>query len=254
MTTSDHDDLTPTHPWDLYAATRDRLIALVRPLADGDETGAARTVALTPGWTVAQVVAHVCGLNADVAAGMRQGMGTDERTAHQVATRAGRTVAQVCDEWLGHAEAMRAAIDDDPFFGRRLAADLVVHLHDVQHTLGQVVDRDDEATLSAGRTYATRIPDLVAEATGGRVALTIELVDAAERAGADGSEPTPVSAGLAEGPASLVLRATPYDVLRSVTGRRSRAQVAALDWSGDPTPVLDHLCPYGPLRTTDAAI
>jgi hypothetical protein len=29
-------------------------------------------------------------------------------------------------------------------------------------------------------------------------------------------------------------------------GRRSRAQLAALDWSGDPSPVLDHLTFFGP--------
>jgi hypothetical protein len=29
-------------------------------------------------------------------------------------------------------------------------------------------------------------------------------------------------------------------------GRRSRSQFAALDWSGDPSPVLDHLVVFGP--------
>ena len=29
-------------------------------------------------------------------------------------------------------------------------------------------------------------------------------------------------------------------------GRRSRAQLAGLDWSGDPAPVLDHLVVFGP--------
>jgi hypothetical protein len=34
--------------------------------------------------------------------------------------------------------------------------------------------------------------------------------------------------------------------LRWRTGRRSRAQLAAMDWSGDLTPVLDHLYTFGP--------
>jgi hypothetical protein len=29
-------------------------------------------------------------------------------------------------------------------------------------------------------------------------------------------------------------------------GRRNRRQVAALDWSGDPKPVLEHLFVFGP--------
>jgi len=29
-------------------------------------------------------------------------------------------------------------------------------------------------------------------------------------------------------------------------GRRSRAQLAAMSWSGDPAPVIDHLTVFGP--------
>ena len=126
--------------WLLYADTRDRLIALVRPL---DTEQAAMVVPITSGWSMAAVVAHVCGLNADIAAGMREGLGTDERTTHQVETRAGRTIAELCDEWLTHGPAMQAAIDESEFLGRRLSADLVVHLHDLQHGLGEPLDTSD---------------------------------------------------------------------------------------------------------------
>ncbi len=233
--------------WTIYADTRDRLIDLVRPLGDdGAASGAAAgiVVPLTPGWTIADVVAHVCGLNADIAAGMREGLGTDERTAHQVASRAGMSVAEVCDEWLGHEPAMRALIDDDDFYGRRLAADLVVHLHDVQHALGRPVTTDDAATISGGRTYAARTPDRLVDVAS--VSMAIELDD--------GSRFEPRDTPDSDAPVGLVLRASPYDFLRSVTGRRSTSQARALDWSADPTPVLDHLCPYGPLRPTDADI
>jgi uncharacterized protein (TIGR03083 family) len=234
-------------PWELYSSTRDRFIDLVRPLGP---TGAATTVPLTPGWTIAQVLAHVCGLNADVAAGMREGLGTDDRTAHQVASRADRPVAEICDEWLGHAPAMREAIADDGFFGLRLSADLVVHLHDVRHALGLPIDPVDVATVSGGRTYASRTPDRLAEATGIGLAIELDgpmgLVDHDERSR---FAPSP------GGPdPSVTLRASAFDVLRSITGRRSRREVVALDWSGDPGPLLDHLCPYGPLRSTDAGI
>ena len=232
-------------PWTLYSNTRDRFIALVRPL---DLTAAEQVVPLTPGWTIRDVLAHLVGLNADVADGMREGMGTDERTAHQVASRSERTVVQLCEEWLGLARPMEAAVAEDGFFGRRLSADLVVHLHDVQHALGVAIDRTDEATVSGGHTYAIRIPGLVEAATG--VRLMIDLGDGA-RFEPDATEPGASAGGSAR---SLTLRATPYDVLRSVTGRRSRAQVRDLDWDGNPEPVLDHLCPYGPLRSEPAAI
>ena len=155
--------------WLLYADTRDRLIALVRPL---DEAEADTVVPITPGWSIAAVVAHVCGLNADIAAGMRERLGTDERTTHQVASRAGRTIADLCDEWLLHGPAMQAAIDESEFLGRRLTADLVVHLHDLQHALGEQLDITDEATmqqiwadcgLAAGDFVHTADEDLLQE-------------------------------------------------------------------------------------------
>lgn len=230
--------MTALLAWPLYASTRDRFIALVRSL-DADRAEA--VVPLTPGWTVRQVLAHVCGLNADVAAGLREGLGTDERTTHQVSVRADDDVDAICDEWLGHAEAMEALAAENDFFGRRLTADLVVHLHDVQHGLGVEIDRNDEATVSGGRTYATHMPDRWVEATG--IRLAVDLGDGAR------FEPT---GGVGE--EGLGLRATPYDFLRSVTGRRSRAQVEALDWTGDPSPLLDRFSPYGPLRTDDAEV
>ena len=46
--------------------------------------------------------------------------------------------------------------------------------------------------------------------------------------------------------AEIGLRTTRFEALRWRTGRRSRAQLAAMDWSGDPTPVLDHLYLFGP--------
>lgn len=227
-------------PWPLYAETRDRLIIIVRSLTDEQ---ASETVPLTPGWTIAEVVAHVCGLNADVIDGAREGLGTDERTENQVRTRAGLSIAEVCEEWLGHSAAIQAIIDANGMLGLRLAADLAVHLQDVQHALGLPIDPDDAASISGGRIYAARICDRLLELTG--TAVTIELTD--------GSTFAPTEEQLPDTP-SLLLRASPYDVLRSVTGRRSRAEVERLDWSDDPGKILDHLSPYGPLRTTDAEI
>lgn len=179
------------------------------------------------------MVAHVCGLNADVAARMSEGLGSDERTAHQVTTRAGRSLDSVCEEWIGNGDAMIRAIEEDGFFGLGLSADCVVHLHDLLHAVGQPIDRHDIGTISGGRTYATRTPDRLAEETG--VGVIIDLGDGAR------FEPSTSAAGTSP----LVLRATPYDFLRSVTGRRSRpaggeqsaparrAAVLGMDLSGE---------------------
>jgi len=64
--------------------------------------------------------------------------------------------------------------------------------------------------------------------------------------GAGRKEPLP-GAGREE--PVLGLRTTRFEAFRWRMGRRSRDQLAALDWSGDPAPVLDHLVVFGPART-----
>ena len=47
-------------------------------------------------------------------------------------------------------------------------------------------------------------------------------------------------------PAVARLATTPFELLRIRLGRRSEAQVLALDWTGDPRPVLPGLFVFGP--------
>ena len=49
-----------------------------------------------------------------------------------------------------------------------------------------------------------------------------------------------------QGEAALVLRTDRFEAFRWRLGRRSRAQLANLDWTGDAAPVLDHLVVFGP--------
>jgi hypothetical protein len=44
----------------------------------------------------------------------------------------------------------------------------------------------------------------------------------------------------------IQLRTTRFEALCWRTGRRSRTQLAAMDWSSDPTSILDHLYLFGP--------
>jgi hypothetical protein len=58
-------------------------------------------------------------------------------------------------------------------------------------------------------------------------------------------EDTELRVGPADGP-GLGLVTGRFEAFRWRMGRRSRAQLAALDWTGDPAPVLDHLTIFGP--------
>ena len=222
----------------LYAETRDRGIRLFRSLAPGEER---KRVPLSPAWTVHDVAAHVCGINADVVSGNLAGLGTDDWTAAQVAARARHSMGEICDEWVRLAAAIDERIAQEPFFGIRLTGDLIVHLQDVQHALDLPIEQDDEATRAAAQRYVPPLQQRAAERLG--VGLAVDLVDVGR------FDPSEVPA------ASLILRSTSYDFLRSVSGRRSRRQVASLDWEGDPTDLLDLAwASYGPLGTSDVSV
>lgn len=222
--------------WDHYAALRDLFVGLLGTL---DEAQLGVRVPMCPAWTVQDVAAHVCGLNAELTSGRSEGLGSDERTARQVADRSGATIDEICDEWLGHEPAMRAVCDETPLWATRLAADLTVHLHDVQHALGLPIDRDDRFTASAARRYVDVFQQRVGDILG--VGVAVELTDGTHR---------PADPALPD--SGVTLRATPYEFLRAFTARRSRQQVAALGWSGDPTRILDAAwSPYGTFQPED---
>ncbi len=226
-----------TPPNELYAATRNGLIEIARTLTPDE---AEIEVPLCPGWSVKDAVAHVCGINSDLLAKQLAGLGSDEWTARQVSDRADLTIQQVCDEWTSYRDAIDALFRDDPFMGTRLVADLIVHVQDVQDALELPIDTQSEATMVAAHRYVPPLQERALERVG--VSLTVEFTDGS-------SWPGP------EGETVLQLRCTPYDFLRSVTGRRSRQQVAALDWTGDPSALLDLAwTSYGPLLSADVAV
>ena len=225
-----HEEPAANDTWSHYAALRDHFIGLVRPL---DEAQLCTRVPMCPAWSVKDVAAHVCGLNSDLTGGMTEGLGSDQRTAHHVSLRSSAEVGEVCDEWLGYDSEMSAICERTPLWAIRLAADLTVHLHDVQHALGLPIDRNDRFTAVAAHQYADVFQQRVRDILG--LGVTIELTDGTRRV----ANPALPGSG-------VTLRATPFDFLRSFTGRRSRLQVESLDWTGDPTRILGEAwSPYG---------
>ena len=208
---------------EVYAQTREAMISLVRGLSSEQ---ASTMVPGSPAWSVKDVVSHVCGLVAGLVAGVREGLGTDEATAEQVATRAAMSAEEVCDEWAGYAEAFDALLVELPPVGPVITGDLIVHLHDVQEALGQEPSADLPATVVGAHRYVSLVQGRAADQID--TALTIELGD-----GSTWPPPNP------DAVAQVTLRATPFDFLRSVTGRRPRSFVEALDWTGDPSQLLD---------------
>ena len=222
------------NPAETYAATRDQLIAEVRSL---DSAQASTPIPSCPGWSASDVVAHVAGLVADLLAGKKPPLGTDEMTARQVNERRGLSHGEVCDEWAANAAGIAEFFESRELYALGLTADLAVHVHDLAEKLDAISPPPPEATLAGCERYVPLVQERAAEQCD--IAFAAALGDRTWTAEA-GSTP-------------LTLRATPTEFLRGVTGRRTRAEVAGLDWDGDPSALLDKaFTQYGPFRSSDA--
>ena len=207
---------------DLYRETRGRLTSLVEDL---DERALRTPVEACPGWSVRDVMAHVTAVAEDVLSGRLTRPPTDEETAAQIARFDGVELADVLGRWAAVApelEPLLSVFDVWP-----AVSDVASHEQDVREALGAEGARDcDAIRLGAERLITLLDPP---------VPLRVVVEDADFRVGpSEGQE--------------LVLRTSRFETFRWRLGRRSRAQLSHLDWSGDPAPVLDHLVVFGPAR------
>jgi uncharacterized protein (TIGR03083 family) len=219
---------------DVYAAGRARVISLVTEADAGSLEG---RVPATPAWTGRDLLAHLVGVPSDVVAGRLDGAGTDAWSARQVAERSGRSVAELVEEWRSTAEAFDPMLRAGPpgMMGA-LAADIAQHELDLHGLLG----------TSAGESMAEAVDfglNFMLGWLGGRVG---KAGLGALRLQAGSQEWT-----MGEGDVAASVSTTPLELFRVVAGRRSAAQVRALDWTGDPTPYLDVLSAFGPLASAD---
>jgi hypothetical protein len=204
----------------LYRDGRERMSEFVLTHLDRD----GQPVPATPGWTVHDAVAHLTAIAEDVADGWRPSRPpTPDETAVHVARRTGVPTVELLERWAVAAPVLEDLVDEQhvwPF-----VLDVGAHEHDVRAALGNR-DARDVPLITVGSTVLLRslrvpAPLLV------RTELGETLV------GPDDGEP-------------VTLTTTSFEAFRWRLGRRSRGQLAAMDWSGDPAPFLDHLCVFGP--------
>lgn len=211
-----------------YAATRARIFDLVRDL--GDEQ-ASRRVPACPDWTVHDVVAHLTGIAVYATRGELEGVGSDEWTGRQVEERKGSSIGELLAEWDEAARQIDGAIEYFPKAAASLfVGDTVTHEHDIRLPLERPGARDAPAIPLATDGYARWL--------GRRLK---ERETAAVKLRAEGREWV---AGAGE-PAIEVEAPSTFDLLRALTGRRTRAEIAGFRWSADPEPYLDLFSMYG---------
>lgn len=207
--------------WTNYREAQGRILSLVT------NQNADMPVPATPGWTVKDVVAHLAGTLDDYRLGALDGVPDDEWTARQVEARRHRSLSDIGAEW--HLLANRAPL---PFQrqGGVLVADIVSHEFDIRGALGNREGRGLPVVRSATLFFLGGVDWQLRE--NGVPALRILVEDKALDVG-EGEPQGTVEMGW-------------WEAMRVASGRRSRDQVRALSWTGDPDTWLEHLFIFGP--------
>jgi uncharacterized protein (TIGR03083 family) len=212
----------------LYAAGRVRITAMVGDLPPNDLE---RRVPATPDWTTKDLVGHLAGVAADVTAGRLEGAGAPPWTARQVEERRPRPISEVLDEWTALAPDIETMLSGaPPVVANRMVCDIACHEHDLRGALKRPGARDSDTVdqaLQAGVGYLdSRLHE------DGCRGLRLQAAETEWFVGPD--QP------------GVSLTAEPFELFRLLFGRRSRSQMAALHWTGDPSPYLDHLAVFEP--------
>jgi hypothetical protein len=211
----------------IYERTRRALSAAIAGCTP-DELD--RRVPATPEWSVRDVLAHVTGLAADLNAQRFPDPRDEGGTAwaeHQVQSRRDQAVAAVIDEWEREGPAFADVLRAFGYeFGCHFIADLHAHHQDVRQALGLSVDDDRDTVLVALDHYVAFIDELLVGADWGR----LEIVTPDEQRAIGSSGPHHARVG-----------GSSFEMLRSLSARRSANQVRALDWSGDRDDFVEFL-------------
>ncbi len=194
---------------DAYIALRGRVIDLIRSAPDEDSV---RVVPSCPAWSTSALVAHMMGVNEDILAGRMEGVTTDAWTQAQVDRHTGESLRQLADGWESIAADFDALLPHIPApVNSQLVMDAVTHEHDLRHALGSSDARDTDAV---------------------NVALGW-LLDMAE------TKQPGLGQQLSESSVA------PFQLLRSLTGRRSMDQIAEL---GLPVSLFEEILHGTPLK------
>lgn len=244
----------------LYAAGRQRVGDLVIDLDDGQ---AKTPVPGCPEWSVADVVAHLAGVCADILSGNLEGLTTPPWTAAQVEARRGRTVAELVEEWSQVGPQCEAIAAHFPGrSGWQWLFDQTTHEQDVRGALGRPGARDSENVQMgleflvgglAASVKARGLPPLEVRTDEG-ASWVVGGGDPFE-----GSVEEALRAALMEqadftgGEAAASVQGSAFELLRAFGGRRSVEQVRALDWSDDPGTWLPALT-FGPFTPSPAPV
>ena len=193
---------------ELYRGAHSRISELV----SGHGVDPTLRVPATPEWTVHSVVAHVSGIAADASSGNMEGAPGEAWTAAQVARGAGRTIAEMVEEWETTGPLIEGFLSS-PAGEAAAAAVMDIHTHeaDVRQALNLPAGVPEEFLAWAGATLRRSFAEQVAAA---------------------GLPPVEVTA-------------SDFEWFRGRLGRRTVGEVRAYGWPADAEPYLDTFFIFG---------
>jgi uncharacterized protein (TIGR03083 family) len=214
--------MTAGAPADLAGLYRDTRLRLTELLADLDDAAVVTAVPACPGWAVRDVLGHLTAVAEDAVAGRLAGIPTPEFTADQVARLAGASVPEMLSRWADAAGQFEPVLD--AFEVWPAVIDVASHEQDIRGAIGRPGARDCLAIRACAPWLLTWLQP--------SVPLLVITEDGEYRTRGEHPE--------------LAVSTNRFEAFRWRMGRRSRAQLAAMSWSGDPGAVLDELTIFGP--------
>ena len=208
-----------------------------------------------PAWSGADVVRHLAGLSADISHNVFDGFASEAWTDQQIQDRAGMSLDEVVAEWDMSIDDAAGILDDvaslelpeivpsamGPVPLSALApmaiSDILHHEFDLRNAYGDVSGRDlPEVHIAAAGHVRSLRPMFSA---GGLPTLHVESTDSGQSWSVGRDEPV------------ATVRASSFELMRSIGGRRTRQEILDLDWGGDGDSFVDSMVlPHLAMRET----
>lgn len=197
------------------------------------EDAADVAVPTCPGWTVKDVIAHLAGFFSVYRSGGPQGFGAGWGD-REVERRRDLSLADCVREWTVYVREEHQRSGPEDLFGTGLGAvalaDVLAHEQDIRTALNKPGARNDPSIPGAVQMGLSFIEQRTAD-----VALPTLRVETSD-----------LDRTLGSGDPQVTLRTSTFELFRTLHGRRTVAQVRALEWDGDPGRWLDAIFLFGP--------
>lgn len=210
---------------DALQVTRDRIYTLAGSLSE-DQVAVA--VPACPHWSIHDLIAHLAGLAVDFCGDLSTVMGPGfwdhaEVDRREIIPRRRASTSEVLDEWMAVSAQFEGVVAsvEVPLAGG-IVGDFICHEHDLRAAVGRPGERSSAEAQLGLDIYARSMARHVTAAK-----LPALVIRAGDREWIVG-----------DGDPGATVSAEPFEMFRALTGRRTKEQVGAFEWTGNPNPYL----------------